>query len=302
VSATFILSFDCEGKWGVADALASAHARQLTDERLGEAYRHILALLDEHEIGATFAFVGSFAQTREAFARVRPALEEFVRDYPHYLGPALEQIADGKADGWHGDHLVEFVGNARTAHEIALHGVTHVPWTAMDRRSAEAELTLFESLEGPVRESRTFVYPRNLVAHSGLLAEHGFLGFRTAVPPRSRSASLLSEFNLLAAPEQPIAGGSIITIPAGYFLNWRHGVRRLVPPAVTVMRARRLLDAAAASDGIVHYWLHPENIVSAPATLPLLRMLLREVAQARDAGRCEVRTQVAYCREQQSLR
>jgi hypothetical protein len=55
------------------------------------------------------------------------------------------------------------------------------------------------------------------------------------------------------------------------------------------------------SDGVVHYWLHPENIASAPATLGLLRMLLREVADAREAGRCEVMTQLDYCGWAKSL-
>jgi hypothetical protein len=31
-------------------------------------------------------------------------------------------------------------------------------------------------------------------------------------------------------------------------------------------------------------------------------MLIREVAEAREAGRCDVFTQLAYCRQQQSLR
>ena len=300
--ATFILSFDCEGKWGVADLLATEHARQLSDERLIEGYRAILRLLDEYDVAATFAFVGAFAQTRSAYARIAPALEQMASRYPDYLGPAVRDIEQSAGDGWHGDHLVELVCDSPVGHEIALHGVTHVPWTAMDRHGLDTEMSLFKSLEGPVGQSRTFVYPRNLVAHSEALAEHGFAGFRSARPQRSRARSLLSEFNLLAAPDHPDAGAGIVAIPAGYFLNWRHGVRRLVPPAVTAMRARRLLGEAARSGGIVHYWLHPENVVSAPATLPLLGSLLREVAHAREAGRCEVHTQLAYCREQQSLR
>lgn len=298
--ATFVLSFDCEGKWGVADLLATRHARQLSDERLTEGYRAIVALLDEHDVAATFAFVGAFAQSRQAFARIRPALGEMANEYPNYLGPALRDI-ERSADGWHGDHLVDLVGKSRAVHEIALHGVTHVPWTELDEQGVAKEMALFEQLEGNVRNSRTFVYPRNLVAHSEALAAQGFAGFRAARRHSSRVSSLLSEFDLRAEPERPDArGDGIVTIPAGYFLNWRHGVRRLVPQAVTMMRAKRLLNAAAANGGIVYYWLHPENIVSAPGTLPVLRSLIREVAQAREAGRCEVRTQIDLCRGVQS--
>jgi peptidoglycan/xylan/chitin deacetylase (PgdA/CDA1 family) len=296
VAARFILSFDCEGKWGVADHLTARHREELSDQRLREAYRSVLGVLDDFQIPATFAFVGAFTQSRGDFAKVRPAIEAISRVVPDYLGPALRDLDETGGAGWHGDHLVDLVGLAQAGHEIALHGVTHVPWTDFDEAGAQAELALFDQLEGPIRQSRTFVYPRNRVAHTDLLAGHGFGGFRTRGPRRSRLSSLLSEFNLFEAPEQPSPPGSIVEIPAGFFLNWRRGVRRLVPPAVTRARARRLLKAAAPNGGVVHYWLHPENVASAPSTIGILKLIVREVAEARDAGNCEVMTQLGYCR------
>jgi hypothetical protein len=296
VPARFILSLDCEGKWGVADHLNARHRQDLSDQRLREAYRSIVAVLGEFGVPATFAFVGAFTQSPSDFARLRQTIDELGRSAPDYLHPALADLDRTHGDGWHGDHLVELVGEARAGHEIALHGVTHVPWTELDAAGAEAELNLLEQLEGPIRRSNTFVYPRNLVAHTDLLASHGFEGYRTA-RTRSRAASLLSEFNVFEAPERAAAPTKgIIHIPAGFFLNWRSGARRLVPPTVTGARAKRLLQRAAANDGIVHYWLHPENIASAPSTLRLLKMLVREVARVRDAGHCEVMTQLGYCR------
>jgi peptidoglycan/xylan/chitin deacetylase (PgdA/CDA1 family) len=293
--ARFILSLDCEGKWGVADALTRHHQRRLTDDRLSEAYGAILHVLEEYDIQATFAFVGAFAQSPGDFARIRPDIDALARFAPAYLGPALRDIDSTSGSGWHGGHLVEAVRTSRVAHEIALHGVTHVPWTTVAAEFAEAEMRLFETLGGPVRQSRTFVYPRNLVAHTAVLARQGLLGFRLGRPRRSRALSFLSEFNVYEAPDQPRPNGEIIAIPAGFFLNWRSGLRSLVPPAVTQLRATRLLEAAAATGGIVHYWLHPENIATAPTTLALLRNLVREVARRRDAGDCEVLTQLGYC-------
>lgn len=298
--ARFVLSLDCEGKWGAADHLGARDSRYLSDERLRRAYRSILAVLDDFSIPATFAFVGAFTQSPAQFARVRPAVEELGREAPDYLGPALRNLDETGGEGWHGDDLVDLVGQANVAHEIALHGVTHVPWTQLNDVAARAELELLQQLEGPIRDSKTFVYPRNLVAHTGLLESHGFEGYRTA-SRRSRLSSLLSEFNLFERPERPAAAKTIVPIPAGFFLNWRSGARRLVPPAMTVARARRLLLRAAANDGVVHYWLHPENVASAPSTLGLLKMLAREVARVRDAGHCEVMTQLGYCRWAESL-
>jgi hypothetical protein len=296
VPARFILSLDCEGKWGVADALARSHRRDLADDVLRRAYASILSLLDEYQIEATFAFAGAFSQSAEEFARIRPEIERLSRIAPDYLRPALRDIDEVNGAGWHGRHLVDAVTEARTPHEVALHGVTHVPWTRMDGDFAEAEMRLFERLEGPIRDSRTFVYPRNLVAHTNILAAHGFEGFRTARPSRSRLSSLLSEFNLLEAPEQPLRGNGIAPIPVGFFVNWRSGLRRLVPPALTRLRARKLLDRAAVTEGVVHYWLHPENVASARGTIELLCSLIRDVAIRRDAGHCEIMTQLGYCR------
>ena len=297
----FILSLDCEGKWGAADSLTTAHRRELTDDKLRVAYQTVLSLLDEYQIKATFAFAGAFSQSAVDFGRVRPEIERLSRIAPDYLLPALRDLDETNGTGWHGRHLVDAVTDSRTAHEVALHGVTHVPWTRMDDDFAEAEMHLFKSLEGPVRNSRTFVYPRNLVAHANILAAHGFAGFRTARSNRSRFSSLLSEFNTLEAPEQPARGNGITPIPAGFFLNWRSGLRRLVPPAVTLLRARKLLDSASLTGGVVHYWLHPENVATAPDTMELLRSVIREVAIRRDAGHCEVLTQLGYCRWVESL-
>jgi hypothetical protein len=298
--ARFILSFDCEGKWGVADHLTARHQQELSDERLRDAYRSIIGGLDEFQIPATFAFVGAFTQSRRDFGKVRPMIEAVSRLAPDYIGPALRDLDETGGAGWHGDDLVDLVGLAKAGHEIALHGVTHVPWTDFDEAGVQAELVLLQQLEGPIRQCGTFVYPRNLVAHTDALATHGFKGFREG-RRRSRLSSLLAEFNLFEAPERPSPREGIVAIPAGFFLNWRSGVRRLVPPAVTRARARGMLDAAAPNGGVVHYWLHPENVASAPSTLGLLRRLLRDVAEAREAGHCEVMTQLGYCSWAKSL-
>ena len=67
-----------------------------------------------------------------------------------------------------------------------------------------------------------------------------------------------------------------------------------MPNAVSLLRAKHMLDRAERTDAVVHYWLHPENIASAPATLVLLRGIVEQVARRRDAGRCEVLTQIDY--------
>jgi peptidoglycan/xylan/chitin deacetylase (PgdA/CDA1 family) len=284
MTATFILSLDCEGKWGVADHLDATHRETLSDARLKRAYRSIVELLDRYEIPATFAFVGTFTWSRET-AQL-DALREFASLAPYYFDRALAEIPSG--EGWFGEWAVDMLP---TEHEIALHGATHLPWGGLDERIARAELQLLPTMPR-VAGAETYVFPRNQVNHTHLLGDAGIKGWRAARKlPRLRS--LLSEFNLFSAPDRPTAP----EIPAGYFVNWRSGLRRLVPPAVSRLRARNMLALAARTGGVVHYWTHPENIASAPGTLDVLDGILAEVARSRNAGTTRVLTQRDYCRE-----
>lgn len=301
MTARFILSLDCEGKWGVADILNPAFHTSLTDQRLKAAYGGIVDALEEFDIPATFAFVGAFAQPSARFGEIDGGLRALATRAPDYLGPALADIDHGSRQGWHGDWAVDRVATARTDHEIALHGVTHVPWSDVDAAFIDTELALWKSMSGPVRDAQTFVYPRNAVAHLDQLAGSGIVGYREARPPISRFGSLLSEFNIWAAADPDRANGEgIVPIPAGYFINWLHGPRRLVPRAVSKRRAAHVLSTAKRDNAVAHYWIHPENLASAPATILVLRDLLRLVAEWRERGDCVVLTQSQYCAERKA--
>ena len=301
MTARFILSLDCEGKWGVADILTPEFHCGLTDQKLKSAYGEIVDALDEFAIPATFAFVGAFAQPSAKFAEIGDGLRLMAASAPDYLGPALADINHGSRQGWHGEGAVDRVASARTNHEIALHGMTHVPWSDVDDDFIDAELALWKSMSGPVRDAQTFVYPRNAIAHIDQLSGAGILGYRKARPPISRLGSLLSEFNIWADADPDIADvEGIVPVPAGYFINWLHGPRRLVPRAMSARRAAHVLSTAKRDNAVAHYWIHPENMASAPATIFVLRDLLKLVAEWRERGDCVVLTQAQYCAERKS--
>lgn len=291
----FILSLDCEGKWGIADHLDPRSEAALSDARLRRAYGDILQLLGAAKIPATFAFVGVFAQSREALRVHGETLERFRQAHPEYLNTAVASLNDPRAEGWHGDWAVAAVRNAPIEHEIGLHGVTHIPWTDLTAKEAGDELALLERMGGPVKAAKTFIYPRNMVAHTAVLKRGGIAGFRAATPARSRFASLASEMNIAARSEADgIEEGGLVRIPAGYFVNWQSGLRRAIPRMVSRLRARSILAHAAKHGGVAHFWLHPENIASAPATLQHLKDIVCEAARLRDDGAIQVVTQAQY--------
>jgi peptidoglycan/xylan/chitin deacetylase (PgdA/CDA1 family) len=298
VAGKFILSLDCEGKWGVADHLRPQDHEGLSDARLREAYDGILAALDRYDIPATFAFVGLFTLPLAELKRLEPDLARLRQAAPHYLGPALDDALRGTGQGWTGDWALERTASATTTHELGLHGVTHLPWASVDEAFVREEMALFANSGAALAgRSTTFVYPRNAVAHQSVLGAFGIGGYRKARPGRSRLASLLSEvdFTTPPDPDAPAPGaGEPVEIPPGYFVNWLSGARALIPIEVSRARARAILKRAAKSGGVVHYWTHPENIATAPATLTLLSGILEDVARMRDAGQIEVLTQQAY--------
>jgi peptidoglycan/xylan/chitin deacetylase (PgdA/CDA1 family) len=280
MAGRFILSFDCEGKWGIADHLRPEHDALLSGGRLTEAYGWIAALLAETEVPATFAFTELMLLDPAALAALPGA--EIAARLP-YTSAAFAEIAAGRFDGW---SLPEVAALVADRHEIATHGVTHAPWGEIDAAQARFELSLTARAPG-----QTFIFPRNQVAHVEVLAEAGFTGYRLGPPPRSRAVSLLQEANL-ASRSEPVPSAAVPQpIPAGYFINWRSGPRRLVPPALTRARARRILNHAARTGGVAHFWTHPENIASAPGTLVNLRAVIEEAVKLRDAGRIEIQTQ-----------
>lgn len=280
----FILSLDCEGKWGVADQLIESHRVFLSDARLREAYAAVLTLLDQFGMSATFAFTTLFTLSPNQL-RALPGDEVSFR-LP-YTVRAFNDFKHGLFEGWSAPWARDMVTER---HEIGCHGITHTPWDSMDEEQAKFELALV-----PITDNQTFVFPRNRVGHLELLAQAGFKGYRLAPPERSRGHSLMSEFNIFAAAEQNPSTKNPQSIPAGYFINWLSGLRRSVPPGWTRLRVRHILEDAAHINGVAHFWTHPENIATAPETLLNLRTVLEEVDRLRAQNRIVCLTQSQYC-------
>lgn len=302
MSATFILSLDCEGKWGMADRITPYHDHHLTTDKLRAAYLALTALFARYEVPATFAFVMAFLLS----GAEQEAVDELFPDHPAgraWLADFRAAQARGDMNGWTLPEALTIVsGDGR--HEVACHGFSHLPLdeASTPREFADRELVACDRvarMRGLTIE--TMVFPRNRVGHVDLLPGHGVSGYRERLARGSgriaQAAALASEFNLFERPQPdavPVPDRAI-AIPSGHFFNWRVGARRMVPRWTTAMRWRNLMETAKTGD-VVHLWLHPHNIITGPETLPLLERVLRDVARLRDAGRLEVQTQASYCR------
>jgi peptidoglycan/xylan/chitin deacetylase (PgdA/CDA1 family) len=298
VRPTFIMSLDCEGKWGMADELRPFHHRDITGDNLKKAYRQLLDMLGRHDIRATFAFVMAFTLREEERGQF-DLLEERKNPGDSWLRYYWDSMKSGQGDGWHCPEAFEMVRNAGT-HEIASHSFCHRPLDdeSIDAAGAAEELAhAGKAAKLKQVEFKTLVFPRNHVGNLPAVRAAGYRGYRSQLRPRGvRVGALLEEFVTWRQPQRPPSSGdALVAIPAGHFFNWRFGLRKLVPPAVTIARWHNQLEACGRHGGVVHLWLHPHNLITGPDTAPVLDRVLGEVARLRDAGRIQVLTQDGYC-------
>jgi peptidoglycan/xylan/chitin deacetylase (PgdA/CDA1 family) len=298
---TFIISLDCEGKWGMADIIDAAIDAALASEQLGFAYDELLKLLDAFAVPATFAFVMAFALHRDELERYEDLFADVTVQGGNWLRHFRRQMAGGTTEGWFLPTALEQV-RSRAMHEVACHGFSHLPIgdPLVSETAARAEIAAAATIaRDKGLELRTFVYPRNLIAHTSVLERAGYLGYRAALSAEhGRTARLgaLAEWDA-TTPSQAHDHGvePLYAVPSGYFLNWRRGIRRVVPRAWTIRRWRHIIDDAARRGRVAHLWLHPHNIITGPETLGTLEAILRHAAMRREQGQISIMTQQDYC-------
>lgn len=298
----FIISFDCEGHWGMMDHLEE-HGR-LGTAALEAAYGHLLSLLERHGLAATFAFVGAFTLSEEEF-RGQPALLEGAGPASRrWLAPFLRDLEARRTEGWFAPGAAAAVRRAGR-HELAAHGFTHLPLLEGELDGAELDRELSGVRRLPAFSGAgelTLVFPRNQVGFTGELASRGYAGYRdTLARPRharsSRWRHLFDEANPFpsAQPHLPPAGG-VAVVPAGRMLNWRSGPRGAIPVSWTAGLWRRTLEDALRRGGVAHLWSHPHNFVTGRDMFELLESVLAHAAPLVRSGRLWNPTMLEYAR------
>ena len=311
----FTMSFDCEGLWGPSNLTPSLRQR-ITQENLIAAYQGLRDVLDQHELRATFAFVGAFVLSAEE-SRQYPDWFESIsgRPWPR-TREFLDALAKGQTSGWLSPECLEIIRRAG-GHELGTHGFQHIALQdhALTRADFERELFLAAKV-GRLKNftPQTLVFPRNQIGFVDTLAPAGINGYREYIGQRRLSlplpeslqarwdslAALGREVNLWQKPQPhptqptstdhsqltekehslplPESGSSAIAIPAGYFLNWRVGLRQRISSKLSVARWSRMLAHAARHGGMVHLWSHPHNFITGDRQLEFFGEILREAA------------------------
>jgi hypothetical protein len=298
----FILSFDCEGKWGMASDPSMVNSHAISDSSLHWAYQQIFESLKNFNISASFGVVGLFAQDLSAFEtfdaahRAEPA-------YASWFHNPKAAFRARNTDGWFYPTLIEDIQGFKI-HEVSSHSYTHLPFhnEFVTREIVENELRVMNQfLLAKGVSLQTMIYPQNQVVHTDLLPEFRISGYRDSNDKRSAYGSkigtLVDEFNVFSKSSAHSRQEVPIKIPAGYFLNWQNGPRLIIPPTITVRRFNHLLDHAERTGGVVHMWLHPHNLITGKNQVQLFNRVLQTVAQRQSQGSLSVLTMGDYCKQ-----
>jgi peptidoglycan/xylan/chitin deacetylase (PgdA/CDA1 family) len=298
---TFIISLDCEGKWGIADRYRRIESGFITKNALIRAYEALVAKLSAYEAPATFAFVMALTLNESELVDWMARLTDVQVDGSNWMRNFRRELATGSFDGWFCPEALELVRDSGM-HEIGCHGFRHVPLGDCEVSKEEAGYELRSATELAKLKGidlKTFVFPRNHVGHVSLLAGEGYVGFRNAHPVvgrHGRLGNLARELKVRETSQDPEPSSfGLVSIPGGYFLNWRHGLRWAIPEAITLMRWRSILYDAVANDRVALLYLHPHNLIDGPGTLELLEGVLQIASKLRESKGLAIVTQAEYC-------
>jgi len=287
---SLVISIDAELGWGVHDlrSLPETWKRRVAASR--QAWLQLLELFETYRIPATWAIVGHLLVADG---------QQFHDRHP-LSGDWFEQARHGLAESpsrWVGSDLVEAIRSSSVEHEIGSHSFSHVVFDEVTEEVARAECQFAREV-GQLHgyDFRSFVFPRNAVAHVSALSEAGFECFRGHPPPRLPAIPGLRGGALLAGAVTGLFGPPLVSptttdeglvnVPASMFLGGYRGnlssVLATVDDDPAVRLAKQGIDRACDTQGLLHLWLHPGDLTD-NAYIRRVRRVLSYAARQRDS-------------------
>lgn len=292
-----VLSIDAELGWGFVDNPEPPSDR-VKGARI--ATHQLIDLFEYWNIPATWAMVGHlFLDACDGQHENHPGDSDWFRNDPG---------GDEKsAPTWFGRSLVSAIQESHVDHEIGSHSFSHMEFGApyMTKAAAEAEVSKSIKLANRMGiEIDSFVFPRNNIGYRDILTKHGISCYRGVSPSRWYDESSIGKVGkgysfVLGKSGPPIINPYIdnyglVNIPSSMAVfSFEGAVRSLVKPVVgdpVVRQARRGLEQLSSeAGGVLHLWLHPNNITG-QRDLNRVDSILREIHRYREELNLDVST------------
>jgi hypothetical protein len=176
----------------------------LPESKLGEieeqAIPLIAQLLDELNIPATFAIRGQLTETSE--------------------------------------NVIEYLKKCKVKHDIGAHGYSHKCYTMLSESEAEEELIkIHMGLKKHNIEPRSFIFPKNRIAHLSLLEKYRYKSYRGRAGFKYDSLNIEKHGQLYNVHPSFFLGRS----PSPFLIN-------------------RIIDISAKRKLPCHFWFHPSDL------------------------------------------
>lgn len=271
---TLVVSLDTEFVWGMFDK-GSINPYQYNGTR--EVIQRLLCLFDEYQVPATWGLVTHLLSDCSSMSNnvqtTHLSSEEFGRDATLPCEQGIDQ------DLWYKPNLVEQIKDADVDHDIGSHTHTHLVFEGATRDAVCADIT--QSIAVAKRngvEPKSFIFPRNQIAHLDVVKEAGFEVFRgidarwyerhRLPTPVVKGARFTEEAAKLTPPTVlPRSESGLVEVPGSQVFRPIHGGWQYTPTDSQRSRAIAGLNGAADSGRIFHIWFHPFNFARNPKPL-----------------------------------
>lgn len=300
--ARLIVSFDCEGKWGIADR-SRRRIDALSSEKLRKAYSEILSTLRVHNARATFGFVGALCMDRDWLQEKCLRLDQSISiNGIDWLREAKAALKIGDLSGWCEPDLIKMVMADSNQH-LCSHGGFHLPYDEkkVSVTAIDEDIRVIEELRGIYNlKLDVLIYPRNIIGYQIKLKKSGFKAYRdidsceNIAGVYGKIIRIVNEFS--SFDKIPIMGNhgiddrDLVTLSSAKFLNAKIGLRKLVPVNVTKTRIDTIIKFAVANGSILHLYTHPHNFIADPTMGDKLNYLLAVASKYVKHGDLEIAT------------
>lgn len=312
---TMVVSLDFELAWGRFDKVPIPVLKaEASEERL--RIIRLLDLMDHYQIPATWATVGHLmleSCQRDGNGQAHPEVSPHARYswLPYDWFKHDPCVHASKAPGWYAPDVVEWIQRTRVQHEIGSHSFGHIYFGDPECSLAMADADLNAAVKVASHNGlvlHSFVFPRNQIGHLEALKKAGFSCYRGADHRTIRAGNpvfmrgLHFVDQLLGLPPQRVKAEETLpglwNIPGNHFLMPREGMRKLIPMASQVLKAKRGLKRAVQAGELYHLWFHPNNLIAdQDAMFDGLSEIFSYASRLREEGRLEILTMGEYARQ-----
>ncbi len=284
--SSVIISIDAELGWGFHD-MEEPPQKRIEYARHG--WQQLHELCETYGISATWAVVGHLLlDDCDGYHHSHPTPSDwFARERTEWKL---------RRDLRFGGELIEALQTSDLDHDIGSHTFSHVVFDdpRLDETVIEAEIEAAKNAAKPYDiEYDSFVFPRNAVGYRGVLADTGFRVYRGREPQTRRHQRQWNKIAATVNPSQvPLVEPTIdeyglVNVPPSLFLYGFQGLARVVCETLwtdpIVRQVTGAIDKALTSGGIVHIWLHPNDLVT-ERDINRIEKIFAYIDSKRDSG------------------